>query len=102
MVILKVMHIFTKKPPGISKVLKKCFNIFSRHIQEVSVPLPHVFRRKEIKLKNDCPLIAQKNNYYKQKENRGSFSLPWTTTIDERHTRIFVSETVTSNRAATQ
>jgi hypothetical protein len=42
---------------------------------------------------------SQKNNYYKQKENMGSFSLPWANTIEEApHTRVFVSETVTSNQ----
>ncbi len=37
---LKDIHIFTKKPPGTSKVLEKWFYIFSRHIWVVFVPLP--------------------------------------------------------------
>jgi hypothetical protein len=45
---------------------------------------------------------AQKNNYYKQKENMVSLSLLWANTIDAPHTHVFLSETVTSNCAATQ
>ncbi len=45
---------------------------------------------------------TQKNNYRKQKENMGSFPLPWANTIDAPHTRDFVWKTVTSNCAATQ